>query len=402
MPNFDPYTEVPKLKKKTTFLPRLDKIRLGVKKLTADKKRDYPAEVDYFVLPERLVPILGDKPKEIQIMFPPCDRSKIFPYAYKYYGSSQGLKCIGNGITAMERQEDRTWLEGKTCTCERLGKGCNLRGHLQFWVAEEGLGGVYQIDTSSEISITEINSNLDYVQNLVGRFHFIPLLLRRVPTETHFEGKKQTHYTLQLECPCSLAELPLMRANPDRVFKFTPERRIEALDTRIREAQYELPAPEDINPAFDKGAKIEFLPEKDPGEPMKASDIPKAPVPPPPPEITLKPLEAEEPEVANPTNNPDHTPEELQTEKESKEQQAEKEPTSTVDVTVNEKLTWITKKAFGELEDAEKIKLLREFFRGLNVEQPTPAPLEDHTTNELKTLYRWLYQERCPMAKKGR
>jgi len=81
----------------------------------------------------------------------------------------------------------------------------------------------------------------------------VPFILRRVPKETHNEGKKQIHYTLQLEL-----NIPIEEA------------------IRIREGQniyvgqrkrYEIEAPkEDINPAYDSkedGAVIEEETEED-------------------------------------------------------------------------------------------------------------------------------------------
>jgi hypothetical protein len=363
MPNFDQFTTIKEYQEKTSWLPRLGKIRLGVK--VHQGQKEFPREVDFFVLPERLKRALGDKPKEITITFPMSDRSKIFPYAYKYYGSSQGLKCIGNGETAMERQKDRTWLEGKTCKCERYGKGCSQRGHLQFMLPNIGMGGVFQVDTGSEISITGINNDLDYIQNLVGRITWIPLTLRRVPTETHAEGKKQTHYTLQLECVATMDEVGIMRSNPDRLFKRNEEGNIIPVQIDLNQ-HYELPPPADENPALDSGATIVIEPEEA-----------KKPVP------TQK-------DKKEPLKKGKETP--LQKVKDvqpGREQAPAKLPPGTV-------VPLITVKEFKEFKALEKIAHINKVVEALKIPMPTPAPLEEHSDRELDDVYDFIYRNHVP------
>ena len=181
-------------------LPRLGKIRLGIKKVSA-KGKEYPSETDYFVCPAEIKKVIGDEPKELNIMFPLNDPEALFPQAYKWYGSSKGLKCRGDGETALRLNEETGEMEERSCPCELLESGkCKQRASLSFMMPGIKIGGVYQIDLSSYHSIVDINSGLDYAMAMLGgRIAMVPFILRRVPKETHNEGKKQIHYTLQLE-----------------------------------------------------------------------------------------------------------------------------------------------------------------------------------------------------------
>jgi hypothetical protein len=77
----------------------------------------------------------------------------------------------------------------------------------------------------------------------------VPFILRRVPRETHNEGKKQIHYTLTLELDIPLEEAKRIREGENIYINQKRTYEIEALKPE-----------DDINPAFDtkeKGAIIE-------------------------------------------------------------------------------------------------------------------------------------------------
>ena len=80
-------------------VPRLDKIRLGIK--VPGAKSDYPKAVDYFVCPEEVRAVYGEKPKQLKIAFHSDDLEEIFSQYYKRYGSGTGLVCKGDGELAM-------------------------------------------------------------------------------------------------------------------------------------------------------------------------------------------------------------------------------------------------------------------------------------------------------------
>lgn len=236
-------------------LPRLGKIRLGVKVQSKNKPGvTYPRETDFFVCEDpKIRKIFGEEPKELEIMFPVNSLDIIFPQAYTMYGSTKGIKCKGDGETAVRLDDNGNWIE-RTCPCEYLEqKKCSLRGHLQFMIPKVNMGGVYQLDTGSYNSTIDVNSGLDYVTALVGRFSFVPLRLKRVPRETHGDGGKQTHYTLHVVLDATLEEISRIRSNPDKIFGRNDEGDLTLALGMSATEQYALDAPVDENPEFDEG-----------------------------------------------------------------------------------------------------------------------------------------------------
>src|SRR5574337_621337 len=206
-------------------LPRLGKIRLGIKKLSRSGQ-EYPVEADCFVCPPEVQKVYGEKPKELRIMFPVDDATQIFPQAYKWYAANAGLKCKGDGETAIRRcadleeplrqeiggQHDDNELVEIPCSCFRLESGeCSEKRNLMVILPDVNLGGVYQIDTGSFYNIVELNSTIDYLKALLGRIALIPLTLRREAVEIPFQGKRRTHYLLKLIFAGDLATVQRIR-----------------------------------------------------------------------------------------------------------------------------------------------------------------------------------------------
>ena len=214
-------------------LPRLGKIRLGIKKMTAAGK-EYPAEVDYFILDpqtpselknkkikEEFETLYGKDPKAIKIMFPVSSPEVYFPQFYKRYGSSAMLKCKGDGETAICSQpeyakglesagEDEFGMLKVKCKgkeCIYYGKECSEVGTLQVLLPELPGAGVWQISTGSFNSIVNLNSCIDYVASVCGRAHMIPLTLERRMQEIAKDGKKTKHYILHINMDFRLADL---------------------------------------------------------------------------------------------------------------------------------------------------------------------------------------------------
>jgi len=221
-------------------LPRLGKIRLGIKVINEKTKKEYPKEVDYFVCPAEVKAFFGDQPKELTISFPINDPEVIFPQSLKWYGSSAGLKCRGDGETALRLNEETKEMEERSCPCELLDEGkCHQRASLVFMLPSVKIGGVYQIDLSSYHSIVDLNSGIDYARTLLnGQIAFVPFKLRRVPRETHADGKKQIHYTLTLELDINAKELTQLREGQKLFYGQGKRYEIEKQK-------------DDINPAFD-------------------------------------------------------------------------------------------------------------------------------------------------------
>jgi len=242
MQNFRPtFTRISGLSEKRRY-PRLGIIRLGIKK-QAKSGAEYPAETEYFVCPPEVQKIYGEKPTELDVMFPVSHIDSVFPQSLKWYGSTRGLKCHGDMLQALRWDDDKKNWQKRDCPCELLEQGkCKQTGILMFLLPKVSIGGVYQVRTSSYNSIVDINSGLDFVSQLTGgRFNMIKLQLKRELTETHHDGKKQTHYTLKLFYDGDLKDLQRIR-----------------LDTNyIHEDIYQLPAPIDENPELDPPDLIE-------------------------------------------------------------------------------------------------------------------------------------------------
>ena len=254
-------------------LPRLGKIRLGVKMISKTTGKEYPKETSYFVCPPEVEEAYREeypdgKITSLDIMFPVNDPEVVFPQAYKFYGQTRGLKCIGNGEVANRYSEDKKEIQQIVCPCELLEqKKCTRRAHLLIMLTKVSLGGVYQIDLGSYHSIVDINSGIDYVRGLtkeilgVDRFALIPLVLKREERITHHEGGKQIHYTLHIYNILNAEQWNSIRND----FKIISPPRLA------------LPPIENINPEKDDGATVveengeEVIEEQE----EKGAEIPK-------------------------------------------------------------------------------------------------------------------------------
>lgn len=100
-------------------LPRLGHIRLGIKKVSQQSGKEYPCEVDHFILDpktgdrkwdddlkDQFSRRYGEKPKAIKFCFPPADIDLVFPHYYKAYSQSALLVCKGDGVEAATSQEE--------------------------------------------------------------------------------------------------------------------------------------------------------------------------------------------------------------------------------------------------------------------------------------------------------
>ena len=182
-------------------LPRLGKIRLGVKVPTSGGK-SRPSETEHFVVPEEVAKVYGDKPKKLDVMLPVVNQDVVFPVAYKAYKRS-GLFCIGNGEFAERRQEGE-WVE-RPCPCPMLEKReCRRSATLSVVLPKVNIGGVYQIVTGSIHSIMDVLSGMDYARALLqGKLAWQPLVLERTEKEITYtdkdgKPKKRKHYTMLL------------------------------------------------------------------------------------------------------------------------------------------------------------------------------------------------------------
>lgn len=183
--------------KRIQYLPRLGKVRLGIKVISQKTGKEYPKEVDYFVCPPEVKAVYGEKPKILDVMFPSENQAEVIPYSYKSYGSNQRLKCKGDGEEAIWFNPETKEMEEKKCPCDALEKNeCGKRGHLMVILPKVSLGGVYQIDTGSGTNINRILDVMAYWKEMVHRCKCIPLTLERVAEKVGnpANGTMQTHY----------------------------------------------------------------------------------------------------------------------------------------------------------------------------------------------------------------
>lgn len=196
----------------TRRLPRLGKIRLGIKN-TAASGAQYPKAVDYFVVnpdgstPEAAVKafreVYGEKPRVLDIMFPVEDKDIFFPQWHCRYGKGTGLICKGDGNIAHEVDLETGELRKIACDpfeCQWAAKKhCRPVGRLQILLYKINGLGTWQIDTSSYHSIVNLNSAIDFVRSLTGgRISMIPLQLVLRPREVQVNGRKKIVYVLDL------------------------------------------------------------------------------------------------------------------------------------------------------------------------------------------------------------
>lgn len=227
-------------------MPRLGKIRLGIMVETGTKR--YPKQTDYFVCPTEIQAIYGKEPKELDILIPSGELEAVFSQYYKMYGKSTGLKCRGDGERAYRFDKDKdTWTLcdclGKDCT-NYIDGNCKERAHLMVMLPKVERVGCYQIDTSSINSIININSSLDLIKAVTGRFHMIPCVLSLRPREVQVKGVKKTVYCLGIELHMSLVELRrLGRMNPMDMGLLPGETQTPALPPEVHE---DLPSPDDM------------------------------------------------------------------------------------------------------------------------------------------------------------
>ena len=236
------FTEIKGRFSEARELPRIGKIRLGLKVGNA-KGGSYPTETEYFVCSPEVQEVYGETPTELDVLLPSNEKADVVRSKYAMYGSGAGLKCHGNGEEA-ERYDEKTkdW-KPRTCPCEFLKsdenpKGsCTAKTSLMVMLPLVSMGGCYQITTGSAAATKNINSSIDLIRFLTGgRIAFLPMKLRRVPTEMTHEGHKRTHYIMSLVLNATWQQTLQLRQNPE---------------TMVIPAQFQIAPPIDENPEND-------------------------------------------------------------------------------------------------------------------------------------------------------
>jgi len=258
-------------------IPRLGRIRLGHVNHNTLSEKSYPEEDPFFHVPAEVARAYKtERPTELDILFPVNDRSIIFPQAYEYYGGSKRLLCSGNGREAMRWDPKGLSMKPTECPCNLLGDGCKQRAHLLVMLPKVNQTGVYQIDTSSLMSIININSFLHMLApddnpdaGLLGFFAMIPMKLRRVPRDIFPKGYHRKTYPLELALDVTEDQLQELRTRKDEFLLPTQRWRVQD--------------PEQLNPEHDTGAIITIdgkLPTETTTQPASAGVSTAPPQPP--------------------------------------------------------------------------------------------------------------------------
>lgn len=221
-------------------IPRLGKIHLGIKAKSEKKGSEYPKATDYFVVPDEVKEVYGEKPTELEVMFPVEEPEMFAQQWLRAYSMSQGLVCIGDGLEARRKvdvetgaiasHETNQW-EWHQTTCnpqdcpEYQTKRCRRVMNLQFLLPRVPGLGVYQIDTSSFYSIVNINSMIKMLQGMLGRCSMIPLTLALGQIEVSPPGEKKKHvYIMHIKKDIKIAELArIAQLPPAKVLIPEPE-----------------------------------------------------------------------------------------------------------------------------------------------------------------------------------
>ena len=220
-------------------MPRLGKIRLGIKVEQADKN-PYPKAVDYFVCPPEVQLVYGKEPKELDIMLPSENPEHFAQQWLRRYSRSQGLICIGDGVLCRRKVDIQTgaivtkdskewvWKEELYCNPQDcpdfLKRLCRRIINLQVFLFNCPGLGVYQIDSSSFYSIVNINSMVAMLKAMLGRCSMLPLKLVLGPVEVTPPGEnKKTVYVMHISSDIKLGELAKMSQLPPAQALMLPE-----------------------------------------------------------------------------------------------------------------------------------------------------------------------------------
>jgi len=231
----------------------------------------HPQDVPYFICPKEVKEMFNsEEPTELDIAFPLSgldenglpDIGGLFPQAYKYYGKSKGLRCIGDGETARKANEEGVF-EEVDCPCDKFGQkdGCSKRASLFFFVPKITMGAIYVIDSGSWNTMVDIQSGIYLALELLkdpitGEYNSITMLpfkLRRIQKETQHDGRKDMHWPLTCEL-----DLPLEGIKKIRTGKtlFLEQKRIYQIPEREEEIEKEGAVVEEKTEETEKEIKL--------------------------------------------------------------------------------------------------------------------------------------------------
>lgn len=280
-------------------LPRLGKIRLGIKLRNA-RGTEYPSATDFFVVPPEVQAVFGDKPRELEIVFPIDDVARIAHVAWKKYSATRGKTCTSDGEVAhriidkgvlasllkgrepgkvdpaeMQRIYDAAIVKPDTRDYELMTIPCPARECafaqdgtcrpvmiLQFLIPRVAGVGIWQLDTGSVNSILNVRGGIELVKATTGgRLAGIPLTLRVRPAEAFPEGKKKVIFILDLFSPAKLIDMLAIAQRPiDQVFLPLPEPPDEDLPEELYPQSKTQTTPTVVGPTIDAKGEVKAEP----------------------------------------------------------------------------------------------------------------------------------------------
>lgn len=158
-------------------------------------------QVDYFIVPDELHKILGDKPKEARIRFPGSNLPMLFDHNLVLWGmKTVKRRCDGERARIFPEEGPPTsepcqWKDKDIGKCPA---GCEAQGRLVFEVLDKDgePHGPYEVTINGMRAIADFMGLLTYYHGHLGdRFTTAEFLLRRVPKAGSFtdkQGKKRT------------------------------------------------------------------------------------------------------------------------------------------------------------------------------------------------------------------
>lgn len=208
-------------------LPRLGKIRMGIKAPNADGKGEHPVATDYLVCPPEVQAVFGEKPRSLRIVIPVEDDEKWCSQYYRRYSQSRGKICQGDGQACdrlvdtdtgeianhtsvnMEWRKERCL--GRQCPdyTAKPKPQCSEKMNLMFMIPEVPGLGVWQLDSNSVNSMRNINNSARLIRLLYGRISMIPLVLSMEQREVinPDDQKKKKVWVLKLGAEDTLLDV---------------------------------------------------------------------------------------------------------------------------------------------------------------------------------------------------
>lgn len=168
---------------------RLGKIKLGIKVKNEQTGKEYPTDLDYFVVPDNYKDKLGDKPKELFIVLPNPMLEQNFTTKAAVYRSNGAKWCSTQDDVHAKRFQDtgrktvpkkpgdtikpifdycQIGCPAKACEYRQTGE-CKERGFFNFMIPAVDAIGTFLLRPTSQVGITNIYTVLKVVESYCAR-----------------------------------------------------------------------------------------------------------------------------------------------------------------------------------------------------------------------------------------